>query len=93
MGQFDSVMPWAMGDWPLDCFEWLNAAMLEMLDELPEKESFSFKATMLILEDLPRSVPRRLEKLLDVCKKRPKSRRPLFLSWPTDISASRAGSP
>jgi len=63
-GQFN-VMPWGQWDWPLTVSV-AERAMLEMLDELPEKESFH-QADML-MEGLATLSPRRLEKLLVDCK-------------------------
>ncbi len=63
-GQFN-VMPWGQWDWPL-VVSTPERAMLELLNELPEKESFH-QADML-MEGLATLSPRRLEKLLIDCK-------------------------
>lgn len=59
------VLPWGQWDWPLT----LSAperAVLELLDELPDRESFH-QADKL-LEGLVNLSPRRLQKLLENCK-------------------------
>lgn len=63
-GQFNA-MPWGQWDWPLTVTV-PERAILELLDELPNKESFH-QADML-MEGLATLSPRRLEKLLLDCK-------------------------
>lgn len=63
-GQFN-VMPWGQWDWPLVASV-PERAILELLNELPEKESFD--QVDMLMEGLATLSPRRLEKLLIDCK-------------------------
>lgn len=59
------VQPWGQWDWPLTLSS-PERAILELLDELPEHESFH-QADML-MEGLTTLSPRRLQKLLEDCR-------------------------
>lgn len=60
-----AVQPWGQWDWPLTLSS-PERAILETLDELPERESFH-QADML-MEGLATLSPRRLQKLLEDCR-------------------------
>jgi hypothetical protein len=60
-----NVMPWGQWDWPLT-LSTPERAILELLDELPRRESFH-QADKL-MEGLVSLSPRRLQKLLEDCK-------------------------
>ena len=60
-----TIQPWAQWDWPL-ALSTPERAILEMLDELPKRESFH-QADML-MEGLTTLSPRRLQKLLEDCR-------------------------
>jgi hypothetical protein len=60
-----SVQPWGHWDWPL-ALSTPERAVLELLDELPERESFH-QADKL-MEGLANLSPRRLQKLLEDCQ-------------------------
>lgn len=60
-----TVQPWGHWDWPLT-LSTPERAVLELLDELPDRESFH-QADKLI-EGLANLSPRRLQKLLEDCK-------------------------
>ena len=60
-----TVQRWGQWDWPL----WVSTperAVLELLDELPERESFH--QVDKLFEGMPNLSPRRLQKLLTDCK-------------------------
>lgn len=59
-----NVLPWGQWDWPLTVST-LERAIFELLDELPEKESFH--VTDKLFEGLASLSPRRLNKLLADC--------------------------
>jgi Transcriptional regulator, AbiEi antitoxin, Type IV TA system/Transcriptional regulator, AbiEi antitoxin N-terminal domain len=59
------VQPWGQWDWPL-ILSTPERAVLELLDELPQRESFH-QADML-MEGLANLSPRRLQKLLADCR-------------------------
>jgi Transcriptional regulator, AbiEi antitoxin, Type IV TA system/Transcriptional regulator, AbiEi antitoxin N-terminal domain len=60
-----TVQPWGHWDWPLT-LSTPERAVLELLDELPDRESFH-QADKL-MEGLTNLTPRRLQKLLEDCK-------------------------
>jgi hypothetical protein len=60
-----TVQPWGQWDWPL-VLSAPERAVLELLDELPDRESFH-QADML-MEGLTNLSPRRLQKLLADCR-------------------------
>jgi transcriptional regulator with AbiEi antitoxin domain of type IV toxin-antitoxin system len=60
-----TVQPWGHWDWPLT-LSTPERAVLELLDELPDRESFH-QADKL-MEGLTNLSPRRLQKLLEDCK-------------------------
>ena len=60
-----TVQPWGQWDWPLTLSS-PERAVLELLDELPDRESFH-QADKL-MEGLTNLGPRRLQKLLEDCK-------------------------
>jgi Transcriptional regulator, AbiEi antitoxin, Type IV TA system/Transcriptional regulator, AbiEi antitoxin N-terminal domain len=60
-----TTQPWGQFDWPLT-HSTPERALLELLDELPDRESFH-QADKL-MEGLPSLSPRRLQKLLEDCK-------------------------
>jgi Transcriptional regulator, AbiEi antitoxin, Type IV TA system/Transcriptional regulator, AbiEi antitoxin N-terminal domain len=60
-----TVQPWGQWNWPLTLSS-PERAILELLDELPNRESFH-QADML-MEGLPNLSPRRLQKLLADCR-------------------------
>jgi hypothetical protein len=59
-----NVLPWGQWDWPLTVST-LERAIFELLDELPDKESFH--VTDKLFEGLASLSPRRLNKLLADC--------------------------
>ena len=63
-GQFN-VMPWGQWDWPL-IVSTCERAVIELLDELPKKESFH--QVDMLMQGLTTLSPRRLGKLLRDCK-------------------------
>lgn len=60
-----TVLPWGQWDWPLT-LSTPERAVLELLDELPDRESFH--QVDKLLEGLANLSPRRLQKLLEDCK-------------------------
>jgi hypothetical protein len=60
-----TIQPWGHWDWPLT-LSTPERAVLELLDELPDRESFH-QADKL-MEGLTNLSPRRLQKLLEDCK-------------------------
>jgi Transcriptional regulator, AbiEi antitoxin, Type IV TA system/Transcriptional regulator, AbiEi antitoxin N-terminal domain len=60
-----TIQPWGHWDWPLT-LSTPERALLELLDELPDRESFH-QADKL-MEGLTNLSPRRLQKLLEDCK-------------------------
>src|SRR5258708_16157976 len=62
-GRFKQI--WGQGEWPLTVSS-PERALLELLDELPNSESFH-QADMLV-EGLRNLSPRKLQKLLDDCR-------------------------
>ena len=60
-----NVLPWGQWDWPLTVST-LERALLELLDELPDKESFHVADKL--VEELASLSPKRLQKLLTDCK-------------------------
>jgi Transcriptional regulator, AbiEi antitoxin, Type IV TA system/Transcriptional regulator, AbiEi antitoxin N-terminal domain len=62
---FWTVQPWGQWDWPL-ALSTPERAVLELLDELPKRESFH-QADML-MQGLSNLSPRRLQKLLGDCR-------------------------
>lgn len=61
-----TILPWGQWNWPLTVSS-AERAILEMLDELPQHESFH-QADML-MEGLATLSPRRLQKLLEDCQR------------------------
>jgi len=59
------VQPWGQWDWPLT-LSTPERALLELLDELPERESF--EQVDKLMEGLANLSPLRLQKLLDTCR-------------------------
>lgn len=59
-----NVMPWGHWDWPLTVSS-PERALFELLDELPERESFHLADKL--VEGLASLSPRRLQKLLEDC--------------------------
>jgi Transcriptional regulator, AbiEi antitoxin, Type IV TA system/Transcriptional regulator, AbiEi antitoxin N-terminal domain len=59
-----NIMPWGQWDWPLT-LSTPERALLELLDELPERESFHMVDKL--VEGLASLSPRRLQKLLEDC--------------------------
>jgi Transcriptional regulator, AbiEi antitoxin, Type IV TA system/Transcriptional regulator, AbiEi antitoxin N-terminal domain len=59
-----TVQPWGQWDWPLTLSK-PERAVLELLDELPERESFH--QVDKLIEGLPNLSPHRLQKLLADC--------------------------
>jgi len=60
-----TVQPWGQWDWPLTLSK-PERAVLELLDELPERESFH--QVDKLIEGLPNLSPHRLQKLLADCR-------------------------
>lgn len=60
-----TVQPWGQWDWPLT-LSTLERALLELLDELPERETFH--QVDKLVEGLSSLSPRRLQKLLADCR-------------------------
>lgn len=63
-GSFN-IMPWGQWDWPLTVST-PERALLELLDELPRRESFHLVDKL--VEGLGSLSPRRLQKLLEDCR-------------------------
>jgi len=59
------VQPWGQWDWPLT-LSTPERALLELLDELPKRESF--EQVDKLMEGLTNLSPRRLQKLLEDCR-------------------------
>lgn len=58
------VMPWGQWNWPLT-YSTPERAILELLDELPERETFH--QTDMLMEGLASFSPRRMQRLLVAC--------------------------
>ncbi len=64
-GGLTTIQPWGQWDWPLT-LSTPERAILELLDELPDRESFH--QVDKLMEGLVNLSPRRLQKLLEDCK-------------------------
>lgn len=62
---FTTVKTWGQWDWPM-ALSTLERGFLELLDELPERESFYLVDKL--MEGLVKLSPKRLQKLLEDCK-------------------------
>lgn len=60
-----TVQPWGQWDWPL-ALSTPERAILELLDELPNRESFH--QVQMLMQNLSNLSPRRLQKLLADCR-------------------------